>query len=96
MFCAHLLQDWHALQLLPGWDLFYGRYDQPISCSHSFEDYQLNINGNTNSIRNSVKYMVNKQLHLIYHRIHLYDCAYNNMAIVIVRSVQQVSKMADF
>ena len=44
MFCAHLSQNRYAVQLLTGRDLFYRRYDQPFACSHSFEDYQLDIN----------------------------------------------------
>ena len=66
MFCVHLSQNWYAVQLLPGWDLFDGRYDQLIAHSHSFDKYQLNINGNKNLIRNHMIYNIIKQLHYIY------------------------------
>ena len=50
MCCVHLSQNWYAVQLLPGWALSIGKHDQPITCSHPFEDYQFDINGNSNSM----------------------------------------------
>ena len=71
MFCAHVSQNWYAVQLLAGWDLFYRRYDQPIAHSHSLDDCHIDINGNTNWISNRTRYNINKRLHWIDYSIKL-------------------------
>ena len=73
MFCAHLSQNLYGVQLLPGWYLFYGSYDQPTDHSRSFYDYQLDINGITNLIRNHMIYCKQAVALNIYIAIKLYD-----------------------
>ena len=41
LLSAYFSHNWYAAQLLPQWKHFYGRYDQPIACSHSSENISL-------------------------------------------------------
>ena len=67
MFCAHLSQNWDAVQLLPGWDYFFGRYDEHMNnlllILTLLTIISLDINGCTNLIRNGITYNLKEQLH---------------------------------